>query len=244
VATYSSKDVSFFQIAGRNVVGVMTTLKLRVSAIVRDQSGFGTTWPKHQYTGIRKFELSQSGFYDDAADSINAALSEQQGLLKVISFGLAGAAVGAKFVGFEGPLVTDYGRQTMLEDLHKADATYMGNGQVDDGVVLQPRAVKTADWNTESTSVDNAASSANGGAAYLQVEDLTLGGHTNLTVKIRHSVDNSTFADLLTMTAVTTARTAERKTVAGTVNRYLTVNGDYQGAGSPTSTVSVGFARF
>lgn len=82
-----------------------------------------------------------------------------------------------------------------------------------------------------------------GGTGFLQVSALTLGGFTNAVVKIRHSADGSTFADLITFAAAT-GRTAERAVIAGTVNRYLSVTIDFTGAGSGQScTFFVGFAR-
>ena len=67
----------------------------------------------------------------------------------------------------------------------------------------------------------------------------------NITVKIQHSADDSTFADLVTFTVVSsTTITSEKIEVAGntTVNRYLRVN--YTVAGSTGSaTPVVAFTR-
>ena len=84
-----------------------------------------------------------------------------------------------------------------------------------------------------------------GGAGYLQVNALSLGTHTGLTIKVRHSVDNAAWADLLTLcTSITTAPAAYRVTVTGEVRRYLAITADFEGAGSPSATVFAGFARF
>jgi len=84
----------------------------------------------------------------------------------------------------------------------------------------------------------------NGGAvAYIQWPALTLGGHTAASVIFRHSVDNSTFADLVTMTSATATRGGERKTVAGEVRRYTAVSIDFTGAGSPSMNLFAGLAR-
>lgn len=83
----------------------------------------------------------------------------------------------------------------------------------------------------------------NGGFAHLQVESVVLGGYTSWTIKLRHSADDSTYADLATFTNVT-ARTAERVTVAGTVNRYLASSAALNGAGSgPSIKYMCGFSR-
>ncbi len=93
------------------------------------------------------------------------------------------------------------------------------------------------------TSVDNGASTTNGGAGFLSVPVNTRNG--NITVKIQHSADNSTFADLVTFTVVSsTTKTSQRVEVASgtTVNRYLRVN--YTVAGSSGSaTPVVAFTR-
>lgn len=83
-----------------------------------------------------------------------------------------------------------------------------------------------------------------GGAGYLHCTAISLGGHTDLTVKCRHSADNITFADLVTFTGLT-AIGGQRVEVAGTVNRYLASSFDFTGAGTgPTATFLAGFARF
>lgn len=82
-----------------------------------------------------------------------------------------------------------------------------------------------------------------GGAGYLQVTDVTLGGYTNVLVKVRDSADDITYGDLLSFTAVT-ARSAERVAVAGDVERHLAIGWDFVGSGTGQSiTFFAGFAR-
>jgi len=83
------------------------------------------------------------------------------------------------------------------------------------------------------------SNSAGGGVGYLQVKAIS--GFTNFVAKVRDSADNTTFADLVTFTDSVTDPHAERKAVAGTVDRYLAVDGNVTGTGSITSLV--GFAR-
>ncbi|MCG3776796.1 MAG: hypothetical protein JW395_3667 [Nitrospira sp.] len=77
-----------------------------------------------------------------------------------------------------------------------------------------------------------------GGVAYCQCTAFS--GLTNLVLKITHSPDDSTYAALTTFATIT-AVTKERKTVTGTVDRYLSSNGDVTGTGSVT--VFSGFCR-
>lgn len=83
------------------------------------------------------------------------------------------------------------------------------------------------------------ANTVNGGAGYQQVSAFS--GFTGFIGKIRSSADDVTYADLITFTNVTAAPAAERKTVAGTVDRYLCFDGDVTGTGSITPFA--GFAR-
>jgi hypothetical protein len=83
------------------------------------------------------------------------------------------------------------------------------------------------------------SNTVNGGAGYLEVSAFS--GFTGFIGKIRSSADDITYADLVTFTNVTSAPTAQRVTVAGTVDRYLSFNGDVTGTGS--ITVFAGFSR-
>ena len=92
------------------------------------------------------------------------------------------------------------------------------------------------------SSVDNAASSASGGAGLLHVPTNTVNGNT--TIKIQHSADNASFADLISFTAVgSSAKTSHLSAVTGTVNRYLRVTASTAGS-SGSITFMVSFARF
>ncbi len=83
------------------------------------------------------------------------------------------------------------------------------------------------------------ASTVNGGVGYQAISAFS--GFTGFIGKIRHSADDTTYADLVTFTNVTSGPTAERKTAAGTVNRYLCFDGDVTGSGSITPFA--GFSR-
>lgn len=245
MAKYSRKDVAFLLFDGYDIVGLSQTLGDSREAILREVTGLGDTWPEHDDTGLRRGEFSTDGFYDDATGATNELLSGQAGVSRIVCYGLEGNTIGRKFTGLAGALTGKYVRTAQLAEFHRARGEWMVSGQVDEGVILHELSAETADGNTEGAeSVDSGASSAAGGAGYLQVSAITLDTATNLVVKIRHSADDITYADLITFTAVT-ARGAERKTVAGTVNQHLATSWAWTGgagAGS-TATFLVGFAR-
>jgi len=115
-------------------------------------------------------------------------------------------------------------------------------GGLDGGVLLAASQTITA--TVANTGVDNAAASTNGGVAHLHVTTNTRNGA--ITVKVQHSSNNSTWADLFTFTATTSATTTSERieVAAGTaVNRYLRANVSGFAGSSGTATITVGFAR-
>lgn len=245
MAKYGSKDVGFLLVDGYDLLGVTTQLEHTIEAMLEETAALGDGWENHAYLGMKKASLTQEGFFDDAADSSNVALNEKQGSSRVLCFGLEGNTIGKKFTGYSGAMQVNYRRVAGRGALHKANAEYQGSGAVEDGHVLHAHSTETAaSGNTEATPVDNGASSADGGSGYLQVSALTLGGYTNVVVKVRHSADNVAYADLITFTAVTAAPAAERKTVTGTVNRYVASSWAFTGAGTGQSVkFMAGFKR-
>lgn len=324
MAQYSSKDIGFILIDGYSVVGTSTTIQDSVEAILQSTMVLGASWDTFASVNVSRGTLQQSGYYNDAAGSINAALVGSIGATRVFTYNLEANTIGRRFVGFSGAVEAKYERVLALEKLHMANATYNPTGPVELGQVLHAHTAETtATGNTQASSVDNSADvhntvtpitsnsvanptivtttvphglvngdiivisgsnstptidgeqtvtvtglstfsvpvnvtvggtagtfvkakTTNGGSGYLQVSALTLGGYTDLTIKVQHSADNVTFVDLVTFTAVTSAPTAERKTVASgtTVNRYLAASWAFGGAGSgPSATFMVGFSR-
>ena len=207
-------------------------------AMTAEVTGLGDCWAEHLPTGLQKVTLTQSGaFFDDTASGVHALLSGSQTTSRVFNFAIAGNTLGKAMFGHTGTYQSSYAVMGEQGGLTKANTDYTVTGQGDVGVILSTHAAHTVTYT--ETSVDNAASSANGGVGYLQVSAYaTL---TNAIWKIQSSANNSTWADLITFATVTSGPTAERKTCAGTVDRYLRVVGTLSGSGSVTAFV--GFAR-
>jgi hypothetical protein len=136
---------------------------------------------------------------------------------------------------------TSYEVSSAIADIVQASAEFQSTDAVEHGKILSSGSTVTTTGN--GTGVDNGASTTNGGAGFLSVPVNTRNG--NITVKIQHSADNSTFADLVTFAVVSgTTTTSEKIEVADgtTINRYLRVN--YTVAGSTGSaTPVVAFTR-
>lgn len=241
---YGSPSLGYFLIGGRNVLGTRTSVTVKAEATFADTTVLGDTWTQNATTGLKKGSVSQDGFFDDAVGAINEALCDLENTRQVLLLAHEGNVAGKKAFGCAGSFAATYDRGMSIAEFHKATATHTVTGELEEPRILAALAARTTAGNTEAASIDNAALTSLGGAGYLGVTALALGGYTNLVVKVRHSSDNVTFADLLTFTAAT-GIVGERKAVAaGTVNRYLAISWAWTGAGTGQSaTFTVAFAR-
>lgn len=230
---------AFLLVGGKNISSDTFQLSETLEQKLEDARGLGENWERSLPVGVGKVTLAASGgFYDDRVAGINEALQDQGQTRQLVSYGMAGNAIGAEAVMIDGIFASKWIRQAARDGLTKANAEYVVSGVPYRGKVLHHIFTETSDpGNTEGPSVDNAASSAFGLIADLHVPTLVLGGYTSVTVKVRHSADDVTYADLITFTTVTLPGASQRVTVAGTVNRHLAISWDFIGAGSGQSVV-------
>src|SRR5687768_14261596 len=174
MAKYGSPNVGFLLVGGYSLAGYATEISpVGGSESLTERSDtVGDTWEEHTPLGQKKGMFYQTGFFDDESGGINEAMSGNGGTSRVVCVSLEGNTIGKKFVGYAGTFASKYTRIAQRGALHKANVTYTVTGEVEDGVILQELEQKTTtDWDTDAESVDNAASSANGGAGYLQVTE-------------------------------------------------------------------------
>lgn len=206
-----------------------------------DQTTFLDT-AKTFIAGLQDGSISLEGFFshdetdlDTAEDNFKLALTASaNGVLTVAPEG--GAVFGKRALVCDA-IENKHAISATTQTLIQSNAAF--RGEISHGVMLAAKAARTATGN--GTSVDNGASSANGGVAHQHVFSKS-GTSPTLDTKIQHSVDDSTFADLITFTQATTVG-SERKTVTGTVNRYLRESRTISGSATPTFTNAVAFAR-
>lgn len=242
MSRYGSADVGFLLVNGMNVLGDTTELEDTREALTEETTVLGSAWEEHSAVGVNRYELSQNGFYNDAANRSNAALVSP-GSSKVLTFAPEGNTKGKKAVC--GNLVQmDYKRQISRGGLHKASARYRSEDAEDEAVIILPLGAQTEDGDSEADSYDGVAQSSNGGVAYLQVIDIDLDGYDDVTITLLDDADNSgSFGTLQAFTDVS-AIGAERIEVSGTVERYLAVSWAFNGTGtSPSITFMVAFKR-
>jgi len=245
VAKYGSDQVGFFLVDGYDILGTVTEFNDEREALIEEVTALGDSWQAQAFTGVRRAELSQQGYFDDAANSAHAALEGNEGTARILTYGVEGNEAGKRFTGYEGAMQVNYERVVTRGELHKANARYLGSGAVDVGRILRAQAVVTASGNTTGDSYDSSASSTNGGVGYLQLPVLDVTGASALSVRILDSADDLTFAELVAFTNTSAAPDAERKAVTGSVDRYLAVdwNGTSASAFPASAEFMVGFAR-
>ena len=223
----------------------ITGLREKAISQLVETTGIGDTFYETAPTGLTTVEVVQEGaFFDTTSNYSHDAFSgsvptSPQATARVICLGFAGQTIGYPMVGFEGTYTQDYQVVAALGDLQKADVTYAMTGTRSAGAIIEKLVTKTDSWDTTSTPVDNSASSSAGGVGFIQCTAAS--GFSGFVGKVRHSSDDVTYSDLLSFTDNVTAPFAERVSVSGTVNRYLSFTGIITGSGS--ITVFCGFSR-
>lgn len=199
-----------------------------VSGDIGSLSRIGGSKAALGFTGIDKFAFERKGGIRDGAIEFTSYFNNDAGQAHptlsalptgdvVVSYfrgtevGNAAASLVGKQVGYDPTRAND-GALTLSTS---AQANGFG---LEWGVMLT--AGKQSDGAaTDSDGLDQTAQTAHGAQAYLHVFSFT---GTSCTVTIEDSADDSTYAPLIAFTAATGA-TSERKTVAGTVDRYVRV---------------------
>jgi len=202
-------------------------------------SAFGSS-AKEYIVGLQDGTVSLSGMFDGTTTGTDVFFSTALGSTTKVNVIVApsGHSNGANAIVLESD-DTSYEVSGAVSDVVQTSAEFQSSDGVEHGKILSSGSAVTATGS--GTSVDNTASSLNGGVGFVSVPTNTRNG--NITVKVQQSADNSTFTDLITFTVVTsTQKTFQRVEVTGTVARYLRVN--YTVAGSTGSaTPVVAFAR-
>lgn len=195
--------------------------------------------------GLKHATASGELFYDDTATSGSYdVLSARYGSAtpSIVTFGPQGLAVGSRAFQFYAHELSLNPKQVVDDLIMLSLAMEAAEDGLDFGVSLHALGAETGTVN--GTSVDNAASSANGGVASLHVTAIA-GAAPSVVIKVQHSTDNAAWGDLTGATfAAATAATKQRLEVAAgtTVNRYL--RGVTTFGGTTTSiTFQLSFAR-
>jgi len=137
--------------------------------------------------------------------------------------------------------ITRYQLDAVTGDLVKCSISAKSRQwAVERGVSLHDLTAETGTGN--GTSVDNLVSTNNGGVAHLHVTAIA-GAAPSVVVKIQHSTNGSTWADLQAFAASVAASTQRIEIAAGTlINRFLRVVQTFGGT-TTSVTYNLSFAR-
>lgn len=200
---------------GRNMSSYLKSADLTMSAESHETTTMGAA-AVTRIGGLFDSKVSLDGFHNGAAnatiDTVEAALAAATGALLIVWL-LGDAIVGA--IGYAMRCrSSDYDVSMPSNNTVTTAFGAEGDGDIERVECLHPMGAETTTGT--GTALDNAASSANGGAIWLEASAFT---GTSVTLSVEHSPDNSSWSTLGTFTAVTGV-TAERIPVSGTINRY------------------------
>lgn len=223
-------------INGYNLTSYFNASSPNATAGAYETSTYGVG-SKTYIGGLKDARWSLGGFFDGAIAAVDEILAAALGVASGIATWFPqGDALGTAGRGISGHVVS-HGSTSPVDGVVSTQAEIQST--VGSERVLSHRALGSVAAGTNNgTGIDNSAASTNGGVGYVQAT-ADGGSLTSCVVKIQHSADNSTYADLITFATITATPAKERKAVTGTVNRYTrsqVVNDD-------AVTVQVAFGR-
>ena len=234
-----------------NLSEYFTSSDIAMNNSIATTTAYGATDDSY-IVGIRSGTLSLSGLWAGDTDGSDEELQAILGSTTepIITVREGAAAIGSRAVIAQAN-ETNYAISSPVADITSVTADFECSTTgitnltfaLAQGVQLTAGASIAHGSLGALSSVDNSASSANGGVGTLHVPTNTVSGGVT-TIKIQHSANDSTWADLITFTNVAAStKTSEIKAVSGTVNRYLRATASTAGS-SGSITFMVAFARF
>lgn len=199
---------------------------------------------RQKVVGLKHATVSGAAFHDDTANLGSYDVLKNKfptGTPGTWAFAPYGFALGGQVIEVYSEQIK-FQKQNLVADLQMitTEAEALANA-ADLGVSLHALSAETS-FPFTGTAVDNGALTSNGGVATLHVPAIA-GAAPNVVYKVQHAAV-STYADLVTFTAVTAANSFQRIEVAPgtTVNRNLRVTITNGGTTSSVTGVVV-FAR-
>jgi hypothetical protein len=195
---------------------------------------------EHGVVGHKDGSLRLNGLFDSVANGSDAVLRDlqEQETPAVVTLGIHGFAIGSQVEmlkacqsEFTEPANHDQGPIPV-------NASFEPDDVIDLGVSLHDVEAATATGGL--TSVDESATTEHGGVGHLHCTAFT---GADAVIKIQHSPDNSTWADLITFATLNAvgAERQETATVTTAVHRY--VRGKIASGTITSVTFGLAFAR-
>lgn len=239
MARQHGADVRVY-LGARDASDDLMSIDLKADVETHDTTTFAADNAKRFDAGLRGWTGEIEAFYQPQSGGIGRqleAIGDGTAGLGVLSVydGDADAIGDAGYLGSEA-IFTSRGQPIKINDLIKLSGSLQGSGRLGlHARLLHVLGAETVSFN--GASLDNGASSANGGRANIHVTAVT----GTWTFKVQHSTNDSVWADLITFAAVT-AVGAQSIEVTGTINRYTRIIGTENVSG--TVTLVGGLARY
>lgn len=195
---------------------------------------------KTYIVGLADGTISTSGLFDSTANAsdavLNGMIQQEDNTFTVLP---EGNTLGNRAIIANGEL-TSYEISSPVADVIAISAEIQADGGLLHGVALAA-GVTTSSASAATTAVNNGSATYSGGLYNLHVTSNNRDGAA--TIKVQHSSDDVTYADLVTFTNVSASATVgESITSTGTVNQYLRTLSTLAGA-SGSVTYHVAAAR-
>lgn len=174
-----------------------------------------------------------AGLWDGAVSAVDERLASMLGAdASLLTVAWDGLTAGNR-VALLDAIETTYEVSAGVGGLVEVSAEFQANEGARSGVALASLAARNVTAN--GTTVDQTAATTAGGFGVLHAT----AGAGSANVKVQHSSDASTWVDLVQFDLLT-APSSQRKSVAGTVNRYVRAQWTF---GTGPITFAVSFAR-
>lgn len=207
------------------------------TADTAESTTFGNS-AKTYIAGEKDGTVSLAGFFDATADGVLQPLLGGADMDLVI--GIDGLDTGDKATFLQG-FINNYSVSSPVGDIVATSIDVQPDEGMWNGTVLTASAFTTT--AAQGSAQDNASSTSNGCGAFVIVTSVS-GTSPTGDIKIQHSADNVTYADLITFTQATAATSEVKYVDSGTtINRYIRVYNTIGGSSTPTINAIVGFGR-
>jgi hypothetical protein len=211
------------------------------SVDLAETSAYGT-FDKTFVVGMREGRLTLGGMFDGSANAVDQVLATVLGQEAAfpVTYAPEGLTIGRRTYVLQAEEAT-HETSSPLTDIVATSAEFQATGGIHAARSLHALAAESSSGN--GTSVNNGASTAFGATATLHVTANTRDAGS-ITVKVQDSPNDSTWADLVSFTAVGFGAVAsEILTVTGTVDQYLRALWTVTGGTTGSYTFHVSCAR-
>jgi|GEM_PF-1851030 len=205
-------------LGSKNVSGDGNSFSVSHTADTPETTAFGDN-TRTRLGGLKDWTMEVSGFFNDDSGHWEEELKDVLGGSSLLGV-FPGGATACK-IGYEGtPQTADFSLDTPVDGVVSLGATFSGSGD------LWRSYVTTACTSGCTASACPSAGINTGACAvscqgFLRVTDMTSGSADTLDVKIQDSANDTTYADLITFTQVTTGSVSETKAASGSREQYI-----------------------